>query len=150
MINRLLVLNILLALLVAIVLSHEALAAPGAVSFFTQQASVLPPLKFHSVQNIETFRVTEEDIRRGYTDLAAAMTVSYRSDGPEMVIIEIASLGPEQIFMEDNGVMAYMVVLPPPVSVDLSRLDVDLRVILPRETVVGVYPLNFYVVPTFL
>lgn len=148
MLNRLIVLNIILALLAAIVLSHEALAAPDAVAFFTQQATVPPPLKFHSEQNVGTYRVTAEDIRRGYTDLAAAMTVSYRSDGPEMVIIEIASLGPEQIYMNDDGIMAYMVALPPaPATADL---DLDLRIILPRATVAGVYPLNFYVVPSIL
>lgn len=148
--HRLLAINILFAFLAAIVLSHEAFGAPD-TEFFSQQVTVLPPLKFNSVQNIETFRVTEEDIRRGYTDLPSAITVSYRTDGSEMVIVEIASLGPEQIYMQDAGVMAYMVSLPPsPAGDDPSSLALDLRVMLPREAVAGTYPLSFYVVPTFL
>lgn len=149
--HRLLAINILCALLAAIVLSHEAFGAPDTELFCSHQVTVLPPLKFNSVQNIETFRVTEEDIRRGYTDLPSAITVSYRTDGSEMMIVEIASLGPEQIYMQDAGIMAYMVSLPPsPARDDPTSLALDLRVMLPRETVAGIYPLSFYVVPTFL
>lgn len=149
--NRLLAINILLALLAAIVLSHEAFGAPDNELFYSHQVTVLSPLKFNSVQNIETFWVTEEDIRRGYADLPSAITVSYRTDASEMVIVEIASLGSEQIYMQDVGVMAYMVALPPsPARDDLTSLALDLRVMLPRETVAGIYPLSFYVVPTFL
>jgi hypothetical protein len=149
--NRLLAINILFALLAAIVLSHEAFGAPDTEFFCSHQVTVLPPLKFNSVQNIDTFRVTEEDIRLGYTDLPSAFTVSYRTDGSEMVIVEIASLDSEQIYMQDAGITAYMVTLPPsPARKDPTSLALDLRVMLPRETVAGIYPLNFYVIPTFL
>lgn len=149
--SRQLIVNALFALLAVIVPSMETVAAPGAPSFFSQSGMVLSPHKFNAVQHIETFRVTEDDIRRGYTDLASALTVSYQTDGPEMVIVEIGSLGPEQIYIYDAGIMAYMVaLLPEPEKADPTSLALDLRIMLPRQSVAGVYPLNFYVIPSFL
>ena len=149
--SRQLIVNALFALLAVIVPSMETVAAPSAPSFFSQSGMVLSSHKFNAVQHIETFRVTEDDIRRGYTDLASALTVSYQTDGPETVIVEIGSLGPEQIYIYDAGIMVYMVaLLPETEKADLTSLALDLRIMLPHQSVAGVYPLNLYVIPSFL
>jgi hypothetical protein len=150
--SRQLIVSALVALLAVIVPSVETVAAaPSAPSFFSQSGTVFSSHKFNAVQHIETFRVTEDDIRRGYADLAAALTVSYQTDGPETVIVEIGSLGPEQIYFYDAGIMVYMVaLLPETEKADPTSLALDLRIMLPSQSVAGVYPLSFYVIPSFL
>lgn len=43
-------------------------------------ANVLPFVSFQAIQHVSSYRVSEEDIKRGYVDLPASMTVKVRTN----------------------------------------------------------------------
>lgn len=149
--NRLIILHLLLALVTGFVASNEALAAGAARTDLSVQATVLPWLKVNSVQHVKSFQVTDEDLRRGYADLTSAITVSYQTNMATTITVAVDSIGPEQIYVQQAGSPQREIPLPIPATCAVpSSLSLNLRVMLPLNTVAGIYPLNLAIIPTVL
>lgn len=147
--NRLIVINLLIALCSGFA-ADAALAASTSRASLAVHATVLPWMKINAVQHVKTFQVTDEDIRRGYADLSSAVTVSYATNISGVLSVAIDTMGPERIYVRQAGSMSQEIALPTVATAVPANVSLSLRVVLPNDTVAGLYPLNLAIVPTVM
>lgn len=149
--KRLILLSLLLGLLAGIPAPAAAAPRNGSRAALSVQATVLPWLKVDTVQHVDRFQVSAEDVARGYTDLKSAVTVNYQTNIQEQIFLQVAALGSEEILVQQPGFMTSEVVIPRTSAGTVpAALSLDLRVVLAPETVAGSYPLRLSIIPTVL
>lgn len=141
-----------------IVIAALALSGAGpcfAASSATLQvsATVLPFVSFHAVQHVASYRVNGDDIKRGYVDLPASVTVKVRTNLAAGVPVAFESTGEARVLIRESGRSDF--------AAGFFTLDTgnyrpntpisksyDFRVLLPSESKDGTYPLNISMAPT--
>lgn len=134
--------HFLAALLLTI--STPALLLAGAETTIQVSAQVLPWLSAEVIQQISAYRVSSDDLKRGYIDLPAALLFRFRSNSSDRIGLRLDSLGPEQVLIkESDGIGAHLqrqLLSSTSTSPREERLDV--RILLPGSFVPGIYPLQ--------
>ena len=115
------------------------------------KATVLPWVKFNSQQHISLYRVTAEDIRRGYVDIPASATLNVQTNTSGTVNLACLS-DTTQILIRESGAGSFQghtlqFPLASHRSGSVSKV-IDCRVILPRNIIVGTYPLSMALIPS--
>ena len=90
--------------LIAVIALSGAYPALGASSATLQVgAHVLPFVSFNAVQHVSTYQVKGEDIKRGYIDLPASMTVSVRTNLREGVPVFFENTAGASVLIRESG-----------------------------------------------
>lgn len=114
-------------------------------------ATVLPWFKGQAIQQADSYQVTREDIARGYTDLAAAVTVQFQSNVNQgQIVFQVANFGTEQVLVKQTGKVSDQIVIATSAGSPLQQHSYDLRVMLAPEVVAGTYPLRLAMQTTVL
>ncbi len=115
-------------------------------------ATVLPWVKLNASQHITHYKVTSNDITRGYVDLPHSATVRVRSNENRTIGVTVLNEGPERILVKASGTPDYpgaggaVVIGRPQRGAEIARV-LDLRVILPEGTREGTYALSISLNP---
>jgi len=108
------------------------------------EATVKPYLQFSADQFIDSYRVTDADLRVGYVDLPGALSLQYQTNISEPIRFEIAASGPGQILVDGQAGSVQIAEAQPGQRV---RRDLDLRILLPAQMTSGIYPLRVDLAP---
>lgn len=139
------------ALLIAILLgASPSFAATSAKLHVT--ATVLPFVSFNAIQNVTTYQVNSEDIKRGYIDLPNAVTVNVRTNLNAGIPVMLESLGENRVLISESGRAAFVDSIftlntagyRPNAPISKSY---DSRIVLSADAKDGVYPLIISMVP---
>lgn len=127
-----------------------AIAAPGFAATAEKlhvTATVLPFVFFNSIQNVATYQVRSDDIKRGYVDIPNAVTVTLRTNVTRGITVIVDNRGSGRILLKENRSGDFM-----GNSINLSTdghragelisRSFDSRIILPADAQEGVYPLS--------
>ncbi len=129
-------------------LPFPALAASSSTTLHVS-ATVLPWMQFSAVQHRHSYRVTDEDTRRGYLDLPQAIFVDLRSNIQGIIELGVLGNGPAEITVALPGSRNFS---------ENCRIEaretgasfsgtLDVRVLLPADLMAGVYPLEIVLAP---
>lgn len=137
---------LIIALLVTLSMAHTACFA-AATSTIHVSATVLPWVNFNAEQHVISYRVTDEDLKRGYIDLPASVTVHLKTNVKKQVAIFVQNTGSERIairlagsgrFLED-----FVTINSAEYKVgEMISSSMDTRVIFSGESKEGTYTLN--------
>jgi len=142
-----------LAFIVALALSGADPAFAASSATLQVTATVLPFVSFQAVQHVATYRVNGDDIKRGYVDLPASVTVNVRTNIAAGVPVAFESAGDAKILIRESGRGEF--------ADGFFTLDTgnyrpntpiskryDFRVLIPSEAKDGTYPLAISMAPT--
>ena len=115
-------------------------------------ATVLPFVSFNAIQHISTYRVNNDDIKRGYIDIPNSMTVNVRTNlnAGVPVILEHPEGG--RVLVRENGRADFVAntftlntsdYLP---NTPVSK-NYDFRILLSKDVKDVVYPLSVTMAP---
>ena len=114
-------------------------------------ATVTPWFKAQAIQQTGSYRVTREDIERGYTDLFAAVSVQFQSNIRHgKILLQVANSGAEQVLVKQAGTVSDQLFIALLADSLQEKHTYDLRVVLTPEVVVGTYPLHLSIQTTVL
>ena len=114
-------------------------------------ATVLPWFQGQVIQQTDSYQVTHEDIARGYTDLAAVVTVQFQSNiNQGKILFQVANSGTEQVLVKQAGMVSDQIFIATIAGNPLQQRSYDLRVMLTPEIVIGTYPLHLAMQATLL
>lgn len=116
-------------------------------------ATVLPYVNVNAAQHVASYRVSSDDLKRGYVDLPNALTVTMRTNlhGVVPVIVDNDIRGGRFLLRESgagsfmDGSLALNTAGHLPGAV-ISR-NYDSRIVLPADTKEGTYPLAITMMP---
>lgn len=145
--------TMLLALIIVMALSgaDAAFAAPSAT--LQVSANVLPFVSFNAVQHVTSYQVKSDDIKRGYIDLPASMTVSVRTNMNAGVPVFFENAGGASVLIRESGRTDFIDQLFT-LNTDNYRPNTpiskryDFRVLLSADSKDGTYPLMISMAPT--
>lgn len=130
-------------------LAPEALA--GSNASVRVSATVLPWFKGEAIQQTESYQVTREDIVRGYTDLAAAVTVQFQTNiNQGQIVFQVANFGSAQVLVKQAGMVSDQIYIDTIAGSPQQQRSYDLRVMHTPEVVAGTYPLHLAMQTTVL
>lgn len=114
-------------------------------------ATVSPWFKAQAIQQAGSYQVTLEDIKKGYTDLTAAVAVQFQTNIIQgKVLLQVANNGAEQVLVKQAGTTSDQLVIAAIAGSQLEERSYDLRVLLTPDVVVGTYPLHLSMQTTIL
>lgn len=114
-------------------------------------ATVTPWFKAQAIQQTRSYQVTLEDIKKGYTDLTAAVAVQVQTNIIQgKVLLQVANSGAEQVLVKQAGTTDDQLVISSLAGSQQEEHFYDLRVVHSPEVVVGTYPLHLSMQTTVL
>lgn len=114
-------------------------------------ATITPWFKAQAIQQTGSYQVTREDIARGYTDLAAAVSVQFQTNILQgKILLQVANSGAEQVLVKQAGTVSDQLFIALLAGSPQEKHTYDLRVVLTPEIVVGTYPLHLSMQTTVL
>ena len=141
----------ILMILAAMLIISSTAPAMAATSTASLQISVTvrPWLKFKAEQSVQMYRVTSEDIRRGYVDVPASASVTVSTNERRPVTITAAANDEQTILIRESGAANFSqsagVSVPTPGAETVKELDC--RIMLAQNTKEGSYPLVVALAP---
>lgn len=124
----------------------------GSSAVVKVSATVLPYMKLHAHQRVATYRVTTDDLRKGFVDLPDSATVRIRTNENKNIALSVSNEGPERIMVREAGAGTYdgadgtVVLGRPQKGMEITR-NLDFRLILPEGAKEGSYALNIAITP---
>ena len=114
-------------------------------------AAVTPWFKAQAIQQTRSYQVTLEDIKKGYTDLTAAVAVQVQTNSIQgKILLQIANSGAEQVLVKQAGTVNDQLVISSLAGSQQEEHFYDLRVVHSPEVAVGTYPLHLSMQTTVL
>lgn len=114
-------------------------------------AAVTPWFKAQAIQQTRSYQVTLEDIKKGYTDLTAAVVVQLQTNIIQgKILLQVANSGAEQVLVKQAGAVNDQLVISSHSGSQQEEHFYDLRVVHSPEVVVGTYPLHLSMQTTVL
>lgn len=114
-------------------------------------ATVIPWFKAQATQQTASYQVTFEDIKKGYTDLTAAVAVQFQTNIIQgKILLQVANSGAEQVLVKRAGTVSDQILIASLVGSQPQVSSYDLRVVLTPDAVVGTYPLHLSMQTTVL
>lgn len=143
------IIGLMLIALLCTGLAQDAIA--GNKASVQVSANILPWFKGQATQQTASYQVTPEDIARGYTDLAAAVSVQFQTNIQHgQIILQVATFGSEQVMIRQADLVSDKIFIATITGSTLQQRSYDLRVILPPEAMIGTYPLHLAMQTTVL
>jgi hypothetical protein len=106
-------------------------------------ATVSPWFKAQAIQQAGSYQVTLEDIKKGYTDLVAAVSVQFQTNiNQGQIVFQVANFGGGQVLVKQAGMVSDQIVIATIAGSTMEQRSYDLRVMLTPEVVAGTYPLH--------
>ena len=145
--------NFSTALLVAIILVLGApLCSAAASAKLHLSATVTPFLSFNAIQNVTTYQINSEDIKRGYVDLPNAITLQVRTNLNAGVPVMVENSGTAKLLFKESGRSGFA---GNAFTVDSAsyrfntpiRKSYDSRIILSTDAQEGSFPLLLFITP---
>lgn len=115
------------------------------------EATVAPWFKAQAIQQTRSYQVTLEDIKKGYTDLTAAVAVQVQTNIIQgKILLQVANSGAGQVLVKQAGTVSDQLIVSCRAGSQQEERSYDLRVVLSPEVVVGTYPLHLSMQTTVL
>lgn len=106
-------------------------------------ARILPWLDVSATPLVSSYRVDNEDIRRGFVDLPNALSIRLATNLRSDIDLNLSSFGPERIVVGGNESFGSdLLRIPAPPGNEPVISNLDLRVILSDDMQEGDYPLQ--------
>lgn len=140
-------------ILVSSIVLSASLCHAGASAKLSVSATVIPFVSFTAIQNVSTYQVNGEDIRRGYVDLPGSITLRVRTNLFTGVPVVVENPGAARILVKESTSSLYG---GSPFTLSTSdfhpntpvSIPCDSRVVLPADAKEGSYPLAFSIIPS--
>ncbi len=116
-------------------------------------ATVLPFVSFNAVQHVTTYRVSSDDIKRGYVDLPNSMTVNVRTNLDAGVPVTVENAEKERVLVRESGTSAYIgnsFMVNTNAHLPNTRIskNLDLRIILSADESEGIHAISVSMTPS--
>ncbi len=135
-----------MSLLLVLVLAVPA-RAEGGNAHIQISATIRPWLKFSAQQHVQSYQVSAEDLRKGFVDLPRALSIHLQTNISHPIIFRILESNGQKLSVSETGMVFPKNIVNKYVlnnAAAVKKIDkiLDVRILLSKGTIIGLYPLN--------